>query len=744
MKEVSHKKAYVRNPDTGEFEPLMAIRGESAYDIAVRLGKFTGTEEEWANYIEIERAAAVKSVEDKGAETLASIPDDYTALAEAVDKSSANAKFYHLTDGYISKIPAEDMEAKFIDLNTGEDTDTYSTQIVRTKNGIFYDDEFCFSITPENPYDNGIIYVFKYSKADGSYIGAESIERPKGVILPKSEDYKYRFAWAIYHNGAFVHLNTLDGYTGSENVQRFFANAFNKSNFKKSVENSARLFKVGIDKATEHLSYGYISKIPFDDMEQHFIDFETGEDIQYPGLVRTKSGVFYDDEFCFSVSPKNNYLTSIVYVFKYNKSDSSYIGVEQIENPKGIILPKSNEYKYRFAWGIHDGTSFINLNTLDGYTSAENVNRFFFNTYNKAEFAKQTEDNKQRLECLDYGYNSKILADDMEQHFIDFETGEDKVYQQLVRTKNGIFYDDGYFSTTENNTYPSSTVYVFRYNKSDGAYVDTKGFENPNGVIVHKSNEYKYRFAWGIHDGTNFVNLNTLDGYTGAENVQRFFLNLHDIAKFVDVFNVNTTKKFTGKIANIVGDSITVQNRLNVYLERAFGFTLNKFGVSGCSLANTHEESVCNRILTSGTIPDADLWIIYAGVNDLVSGTLGTFLDSDNTTVYGGVKAIIEAIHARGNNAKVVFLTPLQSGRNEGLSITLKDLTNAIIETCEYYSVPYLNLRAKGGFNSLNIGDTSNPNFTTDTVHPSAKGTAAYAPVVIDFLNGIDLSYQDI
>ncbi len=92
MKKVSHKKLYVRNPDTGKFEPLMAIRGESAYEIAVRLGKFTGTEEEWANFIEIERAAAVKSIEEKGAETLSSIPDDYTELAEQVvgkiDKTS--------------------------------------------------------------------------------------------------------------------------------------------------------------------------------------------------------------------------------------------------------------------------------------------------------------------------------------------------------------------------------------------------------------------------------------------------------------------------------------------------------------------------------------------------------------------------------------------------------------------------------------------------------------------------------
>lgn len=85
MKKVSHKNLYVRDPETGEFQPLMAIRGESAYDIAVRLGKFTGTEEEWANMTQNERDAAIQAIQKKGAETLASIPDDYTALAEAVE-----------------------------------------------------------------------------------------------------------------------------------------------------------------------------------------------------------------------------------------------------------------------------------------------------------------------------------------------------------------------------------------------------------------------------------------------------------------------------------------------------------------------------------------------------------------------------------------------------------------------------------------------------------------------------------
>lgn len=86
MKKVSFNNLKIRDPETGEFNPMMAIRGESAYDIAVRLGKFSGTEDEWANLLEKERAAAVKSIEDKGAETLASIPEDYTALAEAVEE----------------------------------------------------------------------------------------------------------------------------------------------------------------------------------------------------------------------------------------------------------------------------------------------------------------------------------------------------------------------------------------------------------------------------------------------------------------------------------------------------------------------------------------------------------------------------------------------------------------------------------------------------------------------------------
>ena len=49
MKTIYNDLVKVRNPETGAFEGLTAIRGESAYEIAVRLGTFSGTEEEWSN-----------------------------------------------------------------------------------------------------------------------------------------------------------------------------------------------------------------------------------------------------------------------------------------------------------------------------------------------------------------------------------------------------------------------------------------------------------------------------------------------------------------------------------------------------------------------------------------------------------------------------------------------------------------------------------------------------------------------
>ena len=123
MKKLNHRVTKIKNPTTGEYEGLSAIAGESAYEIAVRLGTFSGTEEEWNNYIKTERDVAVKTVqdegtsqkqavtdegslqvkavEDKGTEVLNSIPEDYTTLQHQANENTDAVK--ELADKKITK-----------------------------------------------------------------------------------------------------------------------------------------------------------------------------------------------------------------------------------------------------------------------------------------------------------------------------------------------------------------------------------------------------------------------------------------------------------------------------------------------------------------------------------------------------------------------------------------------------------------------------------------------------------------
>lgn len=117
MKEISTRKIFFYNPLTEQHEPVDALRGESAYEAAVRLGYTTLSETEWLRQyaeklneaiadigaerskavlaIEAKRAeaeneaqTAIASIEAKGKETLEKIPDEYAALSEQVQKNT--------------------------------------------------------------------------------------------------------------------------------------------------------------------------------------------------------------------------------------------------------------------------------------------------------------------------------------------------------------------------------------------------------------------------------------------------------------------------------------------------------------------------------------------------------------------------------------------------------------------------------------------------------------------------------
>ena len=107
--------AKYKNPKTKQFEPLPCLKGdkgekgdkgdvglkgdkgekgdkgdvgESSYQIAKRLGTFTGTEEEYNNWLNTTRDEAIVKVQEEGNKVKESIPSDYSTLTQQVDTNT--------------------------------------------------------------------------------------------------------------------------------------------------------------------------------------------------------------------------------------------------------------------------------------------------------------------------------------------------------------------------------------------------------------------------------------------------------------------------------------------------------------------------------------------------------------------------------------------------------------------------------------------------------------------------------
>ena len=69
------------NAETGQREAVDLLRGESAYEGAVRQGLTTLSEEDWLKEYTVKRDAAITEIVAKGEATLATIPEDYAKLS---------------------------------------------------------------------------------------------------------------------------------------------------------------------------------------------------------------------------------------------------------------------------------------------------------------------------------------------------------------------------------------------------------------------------------------------------------------------------------------------------------------------------------------------------------------------------------------------------------------------------------------------------------------------------------------
>lgn len=177
---------------------------------------------------------------------------------------------------------------------------------------------------------------------------------------------------------------------------------------------------------------------------------------------------------------------------------------------------------------------------------------------------------------------------------------------------------------------------------------------------------------------------------------------------------------------HVLGDSITegvgASNESKTYpsvLSRLTGAKVNNYGVSGSRITDAktdipHPAAFVNRMYSMS--PEADLIIVFGGTNDFWFGDcpIGIPTDRGRDTFYGALNNMMSYLKISYPNADIVFITPYQQSKdatetqpykrstygNYGTG-TLKEYRIAMLDRCQYYGIPVLDLYADYELNTV-------------------------------------------
>lgn len=182
---------------------------------------------------------------------------------------------------------------------------------------------------------------------------------------------------------------------------------------------------------------------------------------------------------------------------------------------------------------------------------------------------------------------------------------------------------------------------------------------------------------------------------------------------------------------NVLGDSITERNvhsdyYYHDYLKEYFKASkVNNYGVSSTTVARRkgRTDSFCERYNNMDN--SADLIIVMGGINDMGNSIMmGDFYSRSQFTYYGALHELCSGLKRIYGDKPMFFITPVgQEGffsEPNARAYTTRDYVNAMIEVCNYYSIPVLDMYAFGGI-SPQIAENK-AMYTTDGLHWNAKG----------------------
>lgn len=220
-----------------------------------------------------------------------------------------------------------------------------------------------------------------------------------------------------------------------------------------------------------------------------------------------------------------------------------------------------------------------------------------------------------------------------------------------------------------------------------------------------------------------------------------------------------------GKIIDFLGDSITegvgvtdrANNRYDNVLKKNCGLAATyNYGIGGTRLAYQRTPSAkarwdmffCGRAYDLNK--DADIIVVYGGVNDYIHGDapIGQMGDTTPATFCGAVYFLMNLLRTEYPGKTVVFMTPARlcydgnngekpSARENKApdALPLLGYIEIIEKTAKQFDIPVLNLYEKLGIDPNNPADKEK--YTIDGLHFNDAGHAVIAARLQAFLEAL-------
>lgn len=216
-----------------------------------------------------------------------------------------------------------------------------------------------------------------------------------------------------------------------------------------------------------------------------------------------------------------------------------------------------------------------------------------------------------------------------------------------------------------------------------------------------------------------------------------------------------------GKIIDFLGDSITEgagvsdvgRNRYDHVIERRCGLkAVYNYGVGGSRLAHQirpsenprHDLCFCGRAYDLNR--DADIIVVFGGVNDYLHGDAPVGKEGDNTpaTFCGAVEWLMSFLQAEYADKVIVFVTPAHCRQDQAVSdnpakqadaMPLPAYIDVIERAAGRHGIPVLNLYEELGLDP-NIPKHMEE-YAPDGLHFNDKGHAVIAEKIIQMLEGL-------